>query len=84
MRMLQVLDFEGCDVLKNNHLKIIVKLLHLKYLSLRGTRVSELPKSLGNLQNLETLDFKDTQIERVPAGIIKLQRLRFLRGGGWG
>lgn len=56
------------------------KLIHLKYLSLRGTYVYLLPESLSRLKKLETLDIRETNINELPEGIIELKRLRFLYG----
>ncbi|ONK79336.1 uncharacterized protein A4U43_C01F5330 [Asparagus officinalis] len=85
MRRLRVLDLEGCRASNLAYVlsKVItVELLHLKYLSLRNTELRELPKSLGNLRCLETLDIVGTDVWKIPRGITKLLHLRFLRGGG--
>ncbi|CAN6569292.1 unnamed protein product [Malus baccata var. baccata] len=50
----------------------------LKYLSLRNTKVKLLPESICNLQNLETLDLKQSLVYEIPAKINKLLRLRHL------
>ncbi|KAF8394076.1 hypothetical protein HHK36_020280 [Tetracentron sinense] len=55
----------------------LVDLFNLR-LNLRGTQIKELPKSLGRLRNLETLDIRNTNVESLPSGIVKLQRLRNL------
>ncbi|KAF7040711.1 hypothetical protein CFC21_050596 [Triticum aestivum] len=57
MRLLRVLDLEGKWDLVDHHLQHIGKLVHLRYLSLRGhADVFHLPNSLGNLRQLQTLD----------------------------
>ncbi|KAK4570721.1 hypothetical protein RGQ29_029533 [Quercus rubra] len=48
------------------------------YLNLRGTLVKELPKSVGQLRNLQTLNIRDTKIEVLPCEIGELQNLRHL------
>ncbi|KAJ1275947.1 hypothetical protein BS78_05G175800, partial [Paspalum vaginatum] len=53
---LNVLDLGGCRGLEKRHLKSIYKVPSLKYLSLRNTNVSRLPKAINNLWQLETLD----------------------------
>ncbi|KAM0862272.1 hypothetical protein ACQ4PT_045390 [Festuca glaucescens] len=82
MRLLRVLDLEGTPGLADHHLQHIGKLLHLKYLSIRGCDdIYHLPDSLGNLRQLETLDVRDTRILKLPTSIIKLQMLNYLRLG---
>jgi disease resistance protein RPM1 len=46
-----VLDFTDCHILlENHHLANIGELLQLRYLSLRGTSITELPEQMGELQ----------------------------------
>ncbi|XBI78840.1 hypothetical protein VPH35_088458 [Triticum aestivum] len=81
LRFLRVLDLEDTIGLKNEDLKDIRQLPHLRNLGLRGTDISKLPSSLENLRFLETLDVKDTKVTQLPAGIINLENLCYLRGG---
>lgn len=82
MTFLRVLDLEGTKGLEDHHLKHIGKPFHLRYLSLRSCRfVHHLPKSVGNLSQLETLDIKYTGIEMLPKTITNLTKLRFLQAG---
>uniref|UniRef100_A0ACD5Z9S7 Uncharacterized protein n=1 Tax=Avena sativa TaxID=4498 RepID=A0ACD5Z9S7_AVESA len=79
MRFLRVLDLEGTEGLEDHHIKHIGKLLHLRYLSLRRCHtVRHLPKSVGNLSQLETLDIKYTEVQKLPKSINKLTKLHYL------
>ncbi|XP_062076632.1 disease resistance protein RPM1-like isoform X2 [Humulus lupulus] len=76
-KLLKVLDFENAPNL--NHLpKDVGILFHLKYLSVRHTRVSSLPKSIEKLENLETLDLKHTLVLEIPIEIKRFRNLRHL------
>lgn len=81
LRLLRVLDLEDTVELKNDDLKDIGGLYHLRYLGLRKTKISRLPSSLQNLRYLETLDVQDTKVTQLPVGITKLEKLRHLVGG---
>ncbi|CAN6175007.1 unnamed protein product [Urochloa humidicola] len=78
MQLLRVLDLEDTSNLKNDDLKHIGELHHLRYLCLRGTDISKLPSSLQNLRYLETLDIQDTHVRELPSGVAKLEKLRYL------
>ncbi|PPR81567.1 hypothetical protein GOBAR_AA39146 [Gossypium barbadense] len=52
-------------------------LLHLKYLSVRDTKVKTLPKSLSELHKLETLDLKRSRVHQLPFEINKLSNLKY-------
>uniref|UniRef100_A0A0E0LXF7 Uncharacterized protein n=1 Tax=Oryza punctata TaxID=4537 RepID=A0A0E0LXF7_ORYPU len=82
MRMLRVLDLEDTEGLVDHHLEHIGKLAHLRYLSLRGCdNIWQLPSSLGDLSQLETLDIRDTRIAMLPKTIVKLRKLKYLHAG---
>ncbi|KAK4575648.1 hypothetical protein RGQ29_026565 [Quercus rubra] len=53
-------------------------LFHLRYLSLRDTKVQMLPKSIGKLHNLETLDLKQSLVAELPMEISGLCKLQYL------
>ncbi|KAG6528168.1 disease resistance protein Pik-2-like [Zingiber officinale] len=80
-RLLRAIDLEGCRNLDDFHPKSFSKLCLLKYLSMRNTGLSELPDSIGDLQNLEFLEIRGTYIQKLPNAIVKLQKLVYLLGG---
>uniref|UniRef100_I1QE49 Uncharacterized protein n=1 Tax=Oryza glaberrima TaxID=4538 RepID=I1QE49_ORYGL len=61
--LLTVLDLEGRKGLKANDLHTVCKIHKLKYLSLRNTDVAQLPKQIGQLRLLETLDIRGTRVQ---------------------
>jgi Leucine-rich repeat (LRR) protein len=79
-KLLRALDLEECKGIKDGILDSICELLHLKYLSLRGTRVSKLPKKVGKLKTLETLDIRETGVEVLPKQVLMLPKLLHLLG----
>ncbi|EXB89763.1 Disease resistance protein RPM1 [Morus notabilis] len=79
VKLLKVLDFEDAPCL--DHLpEDIGDLFHLRYLSVRDTKVKLLPNSIGKLVNLETLDLKRSLVYEIPASINRLSKLRHLFG----
>ncbi|GJN07309.1 hypothetical protein PR202_ga25129 [Eleusine coracana subsp. coracana] len=84
MRMLRVLDLAGTgELLRDHHIEPhLDKLIHLKYLSLRGCRnIFWLTHSLDNLWGLETLDVRGTSMIILPETIVNLEKLQYLRAG---
>ncbi|KAK7367027.1 hypothetical protein VNO80_09033 [Phaseolus coccineus] len=76
-KLLSVLDYQDAP-LKKFPLAVI-DLYHLRYLSLRNTKVKMVPGYIiGKLHNLETLDLKKTSVRELPVDILKLQKLRHL------
>ncbi|CAN6234279.1 unnamed protein product [Urochloa humidicola] len=71
--VVRVLDLENCGSLRNIHLANIEMLLQLRYLRIEGTSVSELPDGIGQLQHLETLDIRCTEVEKLPSTIVLLE-----------
>ncbi|KAJ1269410.1 hypothetical protein BS78_07G209300 [Paspalum vaginatum] len=82
MKMLRVLDLERTKGLVDHHLQQIGEFYHLKYLSLRGCGdIYNLPESLGNLRQLQTLDIAFTNVMKLPKSFAKLTRLRYFCAG---
>nr|UBY06854.1 NBS-LRR disease resistance protein [Dasypyrum villosum] len=77
-QVLRVLDLEGCDV---SDVGYVGKLLHLRYLGLKGTDVKNLPMEIGKLQFLLTLDLRGTKIKVLPSSVVQLTRLMCLYVG---
>jgi Leucine-rich repeat (LRR) protein len=76
LKVVRVLDLEGYD--GPVCLDGLSTLVLLRYLSLRGTGVSELPATIGELRCLETLDVSSTKVKKLPASIGVLLCLRYL------
>ncbi|KAF8684830.1 hypothetical protein HU200_044107 [Digitaria exilis] len=81
LKIVQVLDLEGCIGFRSQDVKAICKMLLLKYLSIRKTDVDKLPSDIGKLRYLETLDIRDTDVSELPKSIVHLGRIRSILGG---
>ncbi|XP_044946079.1 disease resistance protein RGA5-like [Hordeum vulgare subsp. vulgare] len=80
LEVLRVLDLYHCNLGKNSslqhRLRDVGHLIHLRYLGLAGTKISELPAEIGNLQFLEVLDLEDnSELRNLSSTICKLRRL---------
>ncbi|KAF7849088.1 hypothetical protein BT93_L1254 [Corymbia citriodora subsp. variegata] len=76
MKLLNVLDMLAAPL--RRFPAQVADWCYLTYLSFRYTEVSTVPSSIGNLQNLETLDLKHTNVTELPIEILKLRQLRHL------
>ncbi|KAJ1439849.1 P-loop containing nucleoside triphosphate hydrolase [Sesbania bispinosa] len=78
-RLLRVLNLEGIQGQIGKLPKEIGYLIHLRFLSLRNTKIDELPTSIGNLKCLQTLDLltgnSTVQIPNVIGNMVKLRHL---------
>nr|BAX25033.1 putative NBS-LRR type R protein, Nbs2-Pi2 [Oryza officinalis] len=81
LRLLRVLDMQGSRCMSNKNLDCICRFFQLKYLSLRNTNVSILPRLTGNLNHLETLDIRETLIKKLPSSAANLTCLKHLLAG---
>ncbi|KAL6843075.1 hypothetical protein ACP4OV_026788 [Aristida adscensionis] len=74
--VLRVLDCH--HGIEDHHLAGVEKLIHLKYLRLRSRKITKLPEKIGELQHLQTLDVRGTNIKELQLTVTKLQRLTHL------
>nr|XP_023894898.1 disease resistance protein RPM1-like [Quercus suber] len=75
-KLMKTMDFEGAAI--DYIPREVGNLIHLRYLSLRETKVQKIPKSIGKLHNLETLDLKRSHVSKLPVEISGLRKLRYL------
>uniref|UniRef100_A0ACD6A3G3 Uncharacterized protein n=1 Tax=Avena sativa TaxID=4498 RepID=A0ACD6A3G3_AVESA len=78
---LRVLDFEGCNGLEQYDMNSVEKLFQLKYLGLKDTGILKLPSRIIMLSDMETLDFRNTEVQELPAGFVRLTKLKNLLAG---
>ncbi|KAL6627692.1 hypothetical protein ACP70R_031418 [Stipagrostis hirtigluma subsp. patula] len=83
LKLLRVLDLEGCRWVNDEELKDICKLSLLRYLSLRDTAIKKLPNEIGKLKALVTLDVRQTSVRELPEGITQLHNLNHLMAGAY-
>ncbi|TVT97478.1 hypothetical protein EJB05_57273, partial [Eragrostis curvula] len=78
--LLRVLDLECCQGVDKRILRMICRLVFLKYLSLRGSDVYKISKKIKKLECLEMLDIRETRVESLPIEVLMLPRLVYLFG----
>uniref|UniRef100_A0A0E0LUK1 AAA+ ATPase domain-containing protein n=1 Tax=Oryza punctata TaxID=4537 RepID=A0A0E0LUK1_ORYPU len=75
LKAMRVFDVKGCQFGEHKKMKNIASLIQLKYLNLADTNVKELPKEIGELHFLETLDVRNCPIQSLPPSLCRLQKL---------
>uniref|UniRef100_A0ACD5V972 Uncharacterized protein n=1 Tax=Avena sativa TaxID=4498 RepID=A0ACD5V972_AVESA len=82
-QVLRVLDLEDCDLGgTSGHLNLscVGSLLHLRYLGLSKTKLRKIPKEIGKLLFLQTLDLEGVHkdAKELPASVVQLRNLMYL------
>uniref|UniRef100_A0ACD5ZKQ0 Uncharacterized protein n=1 Tax=Avena sativa TaxID=4498 RepID=A0ACD5ZKQ0_AVESA len=75
LNALRVLDVHDCTGLGNHHVRDIGKLVQLRYLNISRTKITELPKEIGDLEFLEMLDASKSGLHGLPESVTRLKRL---------
>lgn len=84
LNLVKVLDLDGCVSLRDNQRclrNVCTLLILLKYLSLRNTDVTQLPKEINRLQQLEVLDIRQTPMNTSAIKQLMLLKLKRLLAG---
>ncbi|KAK1274197.1 putative disease resistance RPP13-like protein 1 [Acorus gramineus] len=82
LKFLHILDLSNASF---DHLPdSIGELVHLRYLNLYNTNIVELPNSICNLRQVQTLILlKSKHITKIPKGLSQMQELRHLEVHSW-
>ncbi|XP_073358195.1 disease resistance protein Pik-2-like [Aegilops tauschii subsp. strangulata] len=73
---LRVLGLEGYEWLENKHLKNIGSSPQLRFLRIHSNKITEIPREIGKLQHLETLDLNGCMSGlRLPSTMVHLHKL---------
>ncbi|XP_015650537.1 disease resistance protein RGA5-like [Oryza sativa Japonica Group] len=81
LQILRVLDLEGCNHLNEDNVRIedIGSLHQLRYLCIHS--FTKVPRQIGKLQLLQTLDLTNSKVTELPASIVQLRQLVSLELG---
>ena len=74
VRVVELRNMGICCLIPNK----IENLVLLRYLSIPSSELHDIPDSVCNLWNLETLDMRNSRLKCLPKGLWKLQKLRHL------
>lgn len=77
--LLRVLDLEGSKGLENKHMYAICRMYLIRFLGLKGTNISLVPREVGDLQHLQTLDVYQTRLSGLPVTVTKLKKVERLK-----
>ncbi|PVH38487.1 hypothetical protein PAHAL_5G270200 [Panicum hallii] len=77
--LLRVLDLEDCKVIGKKHMAHVCRMYLLRFLNLRGTTITVLPRELGDLEHLQALDVRLTFLEGLPETVTALENLECLQ-----
>ena len=79
IKLLRVLNLENCHYYCGNLPNDVGYLIHLRFLSLKNTKIEIVPSSMGNLKCLETLDLRSQEYGmKVPNVFKNMKQLRHL------
>jgi len=82
--LLRVLDLEDCRGLGGKHMSCVCRMYLLRFLSLKGTDIKAVPPRIGDLEHLQTLDVRQTDLKDLPKTVKKLEKLEHLLFSGKG
>ncbi|OEL18286.1 Disease resistance protein RPM1 [Dichanthelium oligosanthes] len=82
--LIRVLDLEDCKGLGKKHMSCICRMYLLRFLSLKGTDIKVMPRTVGDLEHLQTLDVRQTHLKHLPETVKKLEKLEHLLFSGKG